>query len=231
MHRRDLLKSAGVVGLASTSTSPSKADELSGALPWLPDAGTPPVAASAPGWLFFHPDEAAMVEAIADRIIPADELSIGGKEAGCAQFIDRQLAGDFGKGTVLHRIGPAKPGTPQQGPQYLQSPAERYRMGLAALAKYCGANRFIDRPPAEQDSILQQMEAGTLKLEGIDGLGVFNLFVQSVREGFFADPIYGGNKGMAGWKMLGFPGARYDYRPYIARRGEQLNLAPISLIS
>lgn len=41
------------------------------------------------------------------------------------------------------------------------------------------------------------------------------MLIQNVREGFFADPLYGGNKDMAGWKMLGFPGARYDYREEI----------------
>ncbi len=48
-------------------------------------------------------------------------------------------------------------------------------------------------------------------------------------EGFFADPIYGGNKGMVSWKMLGFPGARYDYRDYIGRHNENLKLQPVSI--
>ncbi len=54
--------------------------------------------------------------------------------------------------------------------------------------------------------------------------------LQNAREGYLSDPLYGGNKDMAGWKMIGFPGARYDYRPYLTRRGEELNLIPVSLI-
>jgi gluconate 2-dehydrogenase gamma chain len=235
LYRRHLLTSVALGLAAAALPRLPQAEEVSGEMPWAPDAGAPPPRAAPGGWLFFRPEEVAMVEAIADRLIPHDELSIGGKEAGCAVFIDRQLAGNYGRGSVLYLKGPAVKGTPQQGPQWVETPAERYRLGLAALAVYCaaqpGGKAFPSLAPADQDAILQQMETGKLALTGVDAPSLFNLLLQSVREGFFADPIYGGNKGMAGWKMLGFPGARYDFRPYIvAQRGQLLNLAPVSLL-
>jgi gluconate 2-dehydrogenase gamma chain len=49
-------------------------------------------------------------------------------------------------------------------------------------------------------------------------------------EGFFADPIYGGNRDMAGWKLVGFPGARYDYRDWVERHNEAYPLPPVSIM-
>jgi gluconate 2-dehydrogenase gamma chain len=48
-------------------------------------------------------------------------------------------------------------------------------------------------------------------------------------EGFFADPLYGGNKNMAGWKMIGFPGARYDYRDHIDKHNVPYPKGPVSI--
>ncbi|MCB8879798.1 gluconate 2-dehydrogenase subunit 3 family protein [Acidisoma cellulosilytica] len=205
-------------------------------MPWSASAGTPPPAAPAEPyvWEFFTADEAALVGAIADRIIPADELSIGGKEAGCAVFIDKQLAGQYGQGTNYYLKGPYRPGTPQQGPQTLETFAQRYRQGLAAMVAYCASKHsgkaFIALSADDQDALLHEMEGGAFYTGPVPSSVFFNQLIQNVREGYFADPIYGGNKDMAGWKLLGFPGARYDYRDVIGRRGEKLDLEPVSLM-
>jgi len=78
-------------------------------------------------------------EAIAERLIPTDALSIGGKEAGCATFIDRQLAGDYGKGATLYRLGRFVKGTYEQGTQSALTPADRWRKGLVAIDEYSQA--------------------------------------------------------------------------------------------
>ena len=52
---------------------------------------------------------------------------------------------------------------------------------------------------------------------------------QNTKEGFFADPVYGGNRDMAGWRMIGFPGARYDYRDWIFRYNEPYPLPPVGI--
>ncbi len=67
----------------------------------------------------FHAAEAATVEAFVDRLIPADDLSPGGKDCGCAVFIDRQLAGPYGRFDGYYMSGPFQDGTKQQGPQSL----------------------------------------------------------------------------------------------------------------
>jgi hypothetical protein len=55
------------------------------------------------------------------------------------------------------------------------------------------------------------------------------MFLQNVMEGFWSDPIYGGNKNMIGWKLIGFPGARYDHRDFVSRHGEPYPLPPVGL--
>ncbi len=81
----------------------------------------------------------------------------------------------------------------------------------------------------DQDTVLKALESGDAKLEGADGKAFFAMFLQNVLEGYFSDPIYGGNKDMAAWKMVGFPGAHYDYRQWIGRHGERVPFAPVSI--
>ena len=57
----------------------------------------------------------------------------------------------------------------------------------------------------------------------------FELMLQNTMEGFFADPLYGGNRGMASWKMIGFPGARYDYRDHIDKHNVPYPKGPVSI--
>jgi gluconate 2-dehydrogenase gamma chain len=231
MRRRSFLSA---MLLLAASAAVAKVKVIYGGMPWVKGAASLPKPVDATsGWQFFDADEARAVEAIADRLIPADELSIGGKEAGCAVFIDRQLSGDYGRAATQYRLGPFLEGTPQQGPQFRDTPAERYRKGLAALNAYCrGATGqpFAALSTPQQDAILTKLDTGTVDLGVVDSRAFFDLLLQNVREGYFADPIYGGNKDMAGWKLLGFPGAQYDFRDAIGRRGEDLKIIPISLI-
>ena len=74
------------------------------------------------------------------------------------------------------------------------------------------------------------METNTLALGPVDGKALFELVLQNVREGFLSDPLYGGNKGMASWKMLGFPGARYDFRDHMDKKGQKLVFMPTSMV-
>lgn len=234
LSRRHFLASASVLpilGLAGAAV----ADPVSGALPWSPFAGTPPQPVNPLGWYFFTPDEVAAVEAIVDRLIPADDLSIGGKEAGCAVFIDRQLAGSFGKASRLYMKGPFAAGLPTQGYQGPLTPAGRYRDGLAKLNDQCRAGYgklFAKLSPEQQDTVLAGLEKGAIDLKlayGLSTSGFFDLVLQNTMEGFFADPLYGGNRGMAGWKLVGFPGARYDYRDHIGKHNVAYPNPPIAI--
>src|SRR5438105_2086581 len=145
--RRQLLTSSALTFLLSSSSS-TWARLISGGLPWQPDAGSPPTPVRPGPWEFFTPEEGAAVEALVDRLIPPDPRAPGGKDAGCAVFIDRQLAGPYGSHQGLYMRGPFAEGTPEQGLQSPMPPAERYRQSLAALDKYCRAT-YAGKPFAE----------------------------------------------------------------------------------
>lgn len=184
-------------------------------------------------WCSSPPEEANVVGAIADRLIPADDLSIGGKEAGCVQFIDRQLAGTYGRAASLYRLGRFIKGTPEQGTQSSFTPIDRYRSGLAGIEQHCRATfqkSFTELSAEQQDSVIMELEKGTLNVGDVPSKELFEQVLQNVREGFLSDPIYGGNKGMASWHMIGFPGARYDFRDVIDLKGQRLNITPVSLV-
>src|SRR6202007_3460807 len=114
MRRRDFLAGTAILVL---STMNSRATVISGGLPWTPNAGSPPVPVRPGPWHYFTSDEGRAIEAMADRIIPPDPQTPGGKDAGCAVFIDRQLAGPYGRAERLYMRGPFVDGTPQQGTQ------------------------------------------------------------------------------------------------------------------
>lgn len=235
MKRREFLTSVVALGVASSLPVGAKADVVSGGQPWEPGkVNTPPPPPKQGGLQSLTQHEFDTVGAIAERFIPADALSMSGKEAGCAVFIDRQLAGDYGKGTAVYRLGRFVKGTPEQGQQSLLTPVERYRQGLAALdiaTKKQFGQPFIQLSEAQQEQVLHAMEANDFDLGAdVDTKVFFELLLQNVREGFLADPIYGGNKEMTSWKMIGFPGARYDFRDLLAKKGQKLNIIPTSLI-
>lgn len=236
MRRRDLLAGTAL-GLA-LGAMPAAARTIAGALPWVPDAGSPPVPVTPGPWKFFTADEAKAVEALVDRIIPPDPpgsnpQTPGGKDAGCAVYIDAQLAGPFGSARGLYMRPPFQDGTPEQGHQSPLTPAQRYRQSLAALDKHCrdafAGKSFAELGADQQDQIIGQMEKGPLKLDGANATAFFEQLLKNTQEGFLADPIYGGNRDMVGWKMLGFPGARYDYRDWIDRHNERYTLPPVGI--
>ncbi|AVJ19532.1 gluconate 2-dehydrogenase subunit 3 family protein [Serratia sp. JUb9] len=234
MKRREFLTSVVALGVAS-SLPTAQADVINGGQPWNPgDINTPPAPPRQGGLQYFTQHEFDTVAIIAERFIPADELSLGGKEAGCATFIDRQLAGDYGNAVALYRLGRFVKGTPQQGPQSPLTPAQRYRQGLAALDSATRAQfgkDFIALDQQQQERILHAMETDRYDLgPQVETKVLFELLLQNVREGFLADPIYGGNKDMTSWKMIGFPGARYDFRDLLGKKGQKLNIIPTSLI-
>lgn len=228
--RRDLLKGTA---LALVSTTVAKAGVVTGHLPWEPDAGTPPQQVEPGSWTFFTPAEAAAVEAIADRIIPPDPGTPGGKDAGCAVFIDRQLSGPYGRFAGLYTRPPFTKGIKQQGPQSAQTPAELYRQALAALERYCRAGsdqkRFAELAVDRQDEILHGLDSGSVSLDGVEAKTFFEALLKDMQQGFFADPIYGGNRDMCAWKMVGFPGTRYDYRDWVGRHNERYPYPPVSI--
>jgi gluconate 2-dehydrogenase gamma chain len=228
--RRELLAGTATLLLGAPV---AHAEAILGELPWWPNAGNPPTPATPGPWLFFNSTEGAAIEAIADRIIPPDPQTPGGKDAGCAVFLDRQLAGPYGRQEGLYVSGPFQTGEKSQGPQSAASPGQKYREALAALdracrSKYAGKS-FVELSAADQDTVLQGLESGELKLDGVDGQAFFEQAIKDVQMGFFADPVYGGNRDMVAWKMIGYPGARYNYLDWVSRHNERFPLPPVAI--
>jgi gluconate 2-dehydrogenase gamma chain len=231
MRRRGIL--LGSLASLLLSLIQARARTIAGKLPWHASAGTPPTPVRPGPWEFFTAEEGAAIEALVDRLIPPDPKFPGGKDAGCAVFIDRQLAGPFGSAEGLYMQPPFTKGTPQQGRQSSKTPAESYRAALAALDKHCRATQsgksFTALSDEQKDKVIGDLEKGALQLEDVPGPPFFDLLLQNTKEGFFSDPVYGGNRNMAGWKMIGFPGARYDYRDWVEHHNEPYPRPPVGI--
>ncbi|HKS15629.1 MAG TPA: gluconate 2-dehydrogenase subunit 3 family protein [Pseudomonas sp.] len=238
MERRNVLK-AGLVLIATSAAAsifrPAGAAlrVLSGGNRWHAKETPPPSPVDPSKRMFLTDKEYAQVTAIFDRLIPADELSPSASQAGCVVFIDHQLAGPYGRGDARYRKGPEQMGSATQGDQSLRNAQELYRTGLAELDTYCikqYGKSFETMFPDQQDALLELMESASMVLGTIPTAALFKVFLANVQEGFFADPLYGGNRDMVGWKMIGFPGARYDYRDVLSLKGQKIDLIPVSLI-
>ena len=230
--RRKLLGTSALC-LLVLSSGAVRAAVIQGGIPWKPGEADPPDVVTPDGWKFFNAEEAATVEAFVERLIPADELSPSGKDCGCAVFLDRQLAGPSGRHEGFYMSGPFQQGTKQQGLQSPVTPAESYRTALAALNRAV-RGKFADKSFAQledqqKDEVIRGLEDGSLKLDGADGQEFFKLILKDTQNGFFADPVYGGNKNMAAWKMIGFPGAHYDYRDWIDKHNQRIPLPSVGI--
>ena len=230
VRRREFLAGTAMLLFSATRVG---AATISGQLPWTPNAGNPPSRIKLGPWEFFTGEEGRTMEAIADCVIPPDAETPGGREAGCAVFIDRQLAGPYGRQDGLYIRPPFLTGTKSQGSQSEAGPAQKYREALGSFDRACkskySGKAFADLSAAEQDTVLKGLESGELKLEGADGKAFFEQVIKDIQMGFFADPIYGGNRDMVAWKMIGYPGARYNYLDWVNRHNERFPLPPVSM--
>jgi len=167
-------------------------------------------------------------------LIPADDLTPSGTACGVATFIDRQLAGAWGSGDRLYMQGPWAKGTPTQGYQLPMTPAEFFRSGIAATNVHCRKTyqKEFDRlTQAQQIEVLQGLEQGKIALDHVPAQEYFNLLLNAAMEGFFSDPLYGGNKDKASWKMVGFPGVIAVYAEHIKNyRNRKYDGQPTSIV-
>jgi gluconate 2-dehydrogenase gamma chain len=164
---------------------------------------------------FFSQSEALIVAAAASRIFPSDESGPGAREAGVAVYIDRQLAGPWGRDGHRYTQEPFEENSPAEfGYQGKATPQRIYRVGLKDLAGFDRLN------PAEQDQ----------KLKSIETTLFFLLLRQNTIEGMFSDPIHGGNADMVGWQLIGFPGPRMsNYDDVDKHFGEAFRPKPVGL--
>ena len=191
-----------------------------------------PLGVEPEAYVFFTAPEWAFVEAAVERLIPTDANGPGAKQAGVAYFIDQQLIGVFGVAGNSYRAGPWAQGTPMQGYQLRQTPAELYRQGIAAANDYCTKTyrKTFDALDTEhQDAVLTGLESGTIAFDDPPSKAFFELLLQNTIEGFFADPIYGGNRDKVGWKLVGFPGVAAYYAQKITDWNKPYHVEPVSI--
>jgi gluconate 2-dehydrogenase gamma chain len=207
ISRRTLLKAAGAAAATAAGVEVSRAERPAEGLPSAPAA--PDLTAheheqAAPREALeaLTADEAALLAAIAARLIPADANGPGAVEAGAIAYIDRALAG------------------------FLSSSREAYRRGLAALERYARSSRggpFRELAPVDQDSLLIDVETGAATGSGAGFDGSSAAFFAMVRahtwQGTFGDPYYGGNRDYIGWNLVGYPGVRTAVTPEDQRLG------------
>jgi gluconate 2-dehydrogenase gamma chain len=131
--------------------------------------------------------EAATLEAVVARLIPADLNGPGALDAGAARYIDGAL------GDALATQRPA------------------YAAGLAALEAYARAEAgasFAALPAGRQDELLALVEQNQAAGFTPSSSAFFDLVLGHTLEGTFGDPHYGGNVDYIGWELIGYPGLR-----------------------
>ena len=181
--------------------------------------------------------EVRFLDAAVERLIPTDELGPGGRTAGCTIYIDRQLTSTWGSHGRNYRSGPWLEGTPEQGFQSRLTPQEIYRIGIQEINAVCRARYerpFDQLQPERQDELLKALEKGEVDLPSMPSKVFFDLLWRNTEEGFFADPMYGGNRDKVGWKLIGFPGVPSGkYREHLDKnapyRAEPVSILDIQL--
>ena len=142
---------------------------------------------------FFNYEQAATMIAFAERLMPGAPGKPGATDAGVVNYIDLALAGAYAD---------------------LQ---DFYRAGLAQLDAHCRKTyneSFVQLDAGRQDAVIAAIEQGkAAEFSWPRGPEFFNLIRTHTMEGMFADPIYGGNRDFAGWRLVGFPGAQGDFTP------------------
>jgi len=192
---------------------------------------------------FFNIHEAQTVDALVSRIMPGTTDDPGAHEAGVVFYIDGQLGGtNLGYTLKTYTQGPFPVVTEQPvsveaassrdiydyvslpadqisryGFQSVMSPQEIYRAGIGYVDNYSQSKfnkDFIDLSADQQDQVLTDMEAGEPSgFEGPSAQAFFTQLRNQTIEGMFSDPMYGGNRDMVGWALIGYPGAQRNYTP------------------
>ena len=174
---------------------------------------------------YFTAVEWAFINAAVDRLIPDDGNGPGGVAAGVPEFLDRQMELPYGHGAYWYMQGPFHPDMPPTlGYQLRQTPRELYRLGIALgerAAHAAHGKPFARLDAPARDALLAAMDQGKLAPDATQAAAFFALLLRNTREGYFADPQYGGNRGMTAWQAIGFPGARADFTDWIDQQGDR----------
>ena len=228
--RRGFLKGAGAAGAAAATVLTGRPKPAQAQTP-APSAAAEPAASEV--YLTLTATEAAFLSAAYDTFIPADRLSPSGTDCGLVTYMDRQLAGAWGGGARLYRSGPFLQGKPEHGYQLALPPREYFAAGIKAANAWSrkAYGKDFDRLASkEREAALKELEAGKAALPDFNGKQFFEALLQITMEGFFADPIYGGNRDKVSWRMVGYPGLPATYaNKALEYRGKKVVIAPQSI--
>ena len=159
------------------------------------EAGSPeqPHATAVQHGAFFNYEQAGTIAAFTERLMPGAAGKPGASDAGVLNYIDLALSGAYAD---------------------LQ---DFYRSGLAQLDAYCRKTYnapFVQLDAGRQDAVIATIEQGkAAEFSWPSGPEFFSVIRTHTMEGMFADPIYGGNRDFAGWRLVGFPGAQGNFTP------------------
>ena len=230
--RRDFLKGAGLAGTAVATALSGNHATPAEAQTQAKDAGAPATAAPE-GLITLTATEAAFLSAAYDTFIPADKLSPSGTDCGLVIFIDRQLAGAWGGGARLYRSGPFIQGKREQGYQLSLTPREFFAAGIKAANEWSHrtyGKEFDRLSPTQRETALKTMDEGKADFKEVNGKQFFEMLYASAMEGFFADPVYGGNRDKVSWRMVGYPGLPATYASKaLEYRGKKVVIEPQSI--
>ena len=192
---------------------------------------TPTSSSHAP--TYFNSAEWAFINAAVGRLIPSDGAGPGGVDAGVPEFIDRQMELPYGHGAYFYMKGPFLDNSPLTlGYQLRYTPREIYRLGIAAANSATQKSQGKDFPllsVTDQDHFLAAMEKGEVTSATVPATVFFAQLLTNTKEGYFADPLYGGNRGLVAWKWIGFPGARADFTDWIDQAGRRYPYGAVSI--
>jgi gluconate 2-dehydrogenase gamma chain len=224
--RRRLLRNLSLIPLSAAAVAGCAKEA---------DKAPDPSALAQPAYepLFFSAAEWACIQAACETLIPADDIGPSAAQAGVPEFIDRHMQTPYAAGDIWYMQGPFVEAAPQFGYQGRLPVRDILRVGIKALDAHCqrtlGGRSFSQVEHAQQEALLKAAEAGKLELENISAKEFFDQLLAETRMGYFCDPKHGGNKNMAAWKMIGYPGARADYTDWVEVRNRRYPLPPVDL--
>ena len=163
---------------------------------------------------FTNMEDFNVIKAATERIFPADDNRPGAIDLLVPFYIDHQLAGAYGNNSREYMQGPFHKGEPTQGYQSRMKRNEIFDVGIKGIKDYSEKtfdDKFVNLDGEQQDEVLTALENDEIELRGVSSSFFFALLRSATLEGIYADPLYGGNKDMEGWKMKEYPGDQMSY--------------------
>jgi len=193
--------------LAKSGQQVAAADAPAGTMPGMMEGAAAMAPMSNAHGAFFNDDDSRTIKAFAERLMPGAPGKPGASDADVLNYIDLALSGAY------------------------KDEQEFYRHGLAQLDAHCTkayGKPFRNLPAAQQDETITALEQGKApEFVWPAAKAFFNTLHKHTLEGMFADPVYGGNRDFAGWRLVGFPGAQMQFTADDMQSKEAFTRAPI----